>query len=96
MPLPKGHRVPLPQVVRKIPGVLRCQNGRYQSGSLQKSFLQKKKINWLALVFSENLNILRRHRAEIEEFYRHLVVENLVKFHTVGRNFSFMFGRAVS
>ena len=55
-----------------------------------------KKINWLALVFSENLNILRRHRAEIEEFYCHLVIENLVKFHTVGRNFSFMFGRAVS
>ena len=55
-----------------------------------------KKINWLALAFSENLNILRRHRAEIEEFSCYLVVENIVKFHTVGRNFSFMFGRAVS
>ena len=54
-----------------------------------KEFSAKKGINWLALVFLENLNILRRHRVEIEEFYFHLEVVNIVKFHTVGRNFFF-------
>ena len=55
----------------------------------KRVFCKKRRINWLVLVFLENLNILRMHRAEFEQFYCHSEVENMVKFHTVGRNFFF-------